>query len=334
MDKLLTIVIPVYNTEKYIKKCLDSLVVKKYLDVLDIIIISDGSPDNAVDIAKHFIREYPNTYRLIEKENGGHGSVINRGIVEAKGKYFKVLDSDDWFDTANFEQYLEKLSKLDVSLIITNSINELVYRNTQQKEDYYDLFEYEKITKVEDLDFKRIENVDIVSLANATFKTSILKESGIKLYEKCYYEDMQYDLFYLKYLKDFIVLDNYVYHYFIGRPEQSVSPKSALNHYDDKLRITLSLAEYLSNIINCNSKSTGKEWLANTLTRHIYVHYKFLLNMNTTDSVKKEKELKICLSKYPEVYDRLIQRYLFVRCVDYCPTATMFIVKILKKIFK
>ena len=86
MKKILTIVVPVYNTEKYLSKCLDSLVIKD-IDSIEVLIIIDGSPDNSIEIAKQYHDKYPKTFTVIDKENGGHGSCCNIGLKVAKGKY-------------------------------------------------------------------------------------------------------------------------------------------------------------------------------------------------------------------------------------------------------
>ncbi len=330
MEKLLTIVIPVYNTEKYIRRCLDSLLIQSDLDLLEILVISDGSPDNSSKIIKKYTFQYPSVFRLIEKENGGHGSVINRGISEAKGKYFRVLDSDDWFDLNSFSVFVNQLKDIDASLIITNSIIEHVYKNLQVKEDYHDKLEYGKLKKVDTFDFNTIDGCDLVSLANATFKTQLLKESGVKLYEKCYYEDLQYDLFFLKHVDSFIALDYYIYHYFIGRPEQSVSPQSALNHYEDRLRITLSLVDNVSSIINSEKSVNGKDWLINTLLRHIYVHYKFMLNMDVKKSIYHTKNLNNTIKEEnPMVKELLVKHYDYINYTYKCPTFSVCCAKLI-----
>lgn len=333
MNKLLTIAIPVYNTEAYIKRCLDSLLIDSNFELLDILVISDGSPDKSVDIIKKYTAKYPGVFRLIEKENGGHGSVINRGIKEAKGKYFRVLDSDDWFDKDVFNIFINHLKKIQASLVITNSIIEYVYKNVQLKEDYHKILNYGKIETVSNYDFKAIEGKDVVSLANATFDTKILQDSGEELFEKCYYEDLQYDLFFLKNVNSFIALDLYVYHYFIGRPEQSVSPQSALNHYDDRLRITLSLVDKISDLLSSDSNVNGKAWLENTYLRHIYIHYKFFLNMGLCEAVHRTKEFNRMIEvKSPEVKAALNKKYKYVQFANYIPGIVVWGAKMFKSI--
>ena len=94
--KLLTIVIPVYKVEKYIRQCLDSIIVPlDQMEKLEVIIVNDGTPDNSAVIAHEYADRYPDTIKVIDKENGGHGSAWNVGLESATGKYIRFLDSDD-----------------------------------------------------------------------------------------------------------------------------------------------------------------------------------------------------------------------------------------------
>lgn len=124
MKKILTLIVPIYNTEEYLPKCLDSLIIKEELMTrLDVLLIIDGSPDNAISIAKEYEQKYPQTFRVISKENGGYGSVLSRGIKEATGKYCKVLDSDDWYDNAAFEAFVSQLTQLDTDVVVMDYVS-------------------------------------------------------------------------------------------------------------------------------------------------------------------------------------------------------------------
>ena len=98
MEKLLTIIIPTYNMEKYLDKCLSSLIVddKELMTQLEVLVVIDGAKDRSSEIAHTYQDKYPDTYVVIDKENGNYGSCINRGLKEASGKYVKVLDADDY----------------------------------------------------------------------------------------------------------------------------------------------------------------------------------------------------------------------------------------------
>lgn len=120
MPKILSIIIPTYNMQKYLRHCLDSLLVSgEMMNQLEVLIINDGSKDDSSKIAHEYEIKYPNTFRVIDKENGNYGSCINRGLKEATGIYVKVLDADDSFDTANLEDYLSYLGDVDVDMVIT-----------------------------------------------------------------------------------------------------------------------------------------------------------------------------------------------------------------------
>ena len=108
MEKILSIIIPSYNSKPFLAKCLDSLLCE-CTDRLDIIVVNDGSTDGCEQIAEEYIAKYPASISLINKVNGGHGSGINVGSEKAVGKYLKVLDADDWFLTENIPEFIKAL---------------------------------------------------------------------------------------------------------------------------------------------------------------------------------------------------------------------------------
>ena len=108
--KYLTITIPSYNSEQYLERCLDSLILPRgWMEHIEIIVVNDGSTDRTGEIADDYVRRFPDTVRVVHKENGGHGSGVNAGLALATGRYFKVLDSDDWFDEHAYRELAEKL---------------------------------------------------------------------------------------------------------------------------------------------------------------------------------------------------------------------------------
>lgn len=120
MEKVLTIVIPTYNMEKYLDKCLNSLIIPEYMDEIEVLIVNDGSKDSSLDIARKYETQYPQTFVVVDKENGNYGSCVNRGLKEANGKYFKVLDADDTFMTNNFFEFVKFLKSVDVDLVMSD----------------------------------------------------------------------------------------------------------------------------------------------------------------------------------------------------------------------
>ena len=120
MDKILTVVIPTYNMEKYLRKCLDSLIIedKEILNKVEVLVVNDGSKDASSSIAHEYQDNYPRVFRVIDKENANYGSCVNRGLKEAKGKYIKILDADDSFATTEFERYLNRLATIEVDMVL------------------------------------------------------------------------------------------------------------------------------------------------------------------------------------------------------------------------
>lgn len=230
MSKLLTIVVPVYKTEKYLVKCLDSLIVPQYMNQLEIIVVIDGSPDNSAQIAKGYVRKYPETFSVIEKENGGHGSTINKGLELAKGKYFRVIDSDDWFDHEFFPKYLERLSTATEDVVLShvmleypkqNSSYLVVPKNIEFYKAYSDFAILEKLS------------TEFFAMSKCAFRTQILKDNELSLLEKRSYEDTFLHLFSIPFIRSFICYDMPIYHYYLERPDQSVKQKVAIKICND-----------------------------------------------------------------------------------------------------
>lgn len=124
MEKTLTLIIPTYNMEKYLRKCLDSVIINddRVFETLEVLVVIDGSKDSSSSIAHEYQDRYPHVFKTIDKDNGNYGSCINRGLIEAKGKYVKVLDADDSFNTNVLQETLLLLEKLDVDLVLTDHV--------------------------------------------------------------------------------------------------------------------------------------------------------------------------------------------------------------------
>lgn len=219
MDKILTVVIPVYNTEQYLRKCFDSLIVNA-IDKIEVVVVIDGSPDRSIDIAKQYRDKYPQTFTIINKENGGHGSCCNVGLKVAKGKYIRFLDSDDWFDGKNFPKFLDLLSSIDVDLIQCNRVLELAYQNVTVAESLYEKVS-DKIWDARSFPYYILEYPNLIH--NSTFKTEKLRLSGIRFTEKISYDDTSLYILPYKTIRTIYCSNLHVYHYLIGREGQSVS---------------------------------------------------------------------------------------------------------------
>lgn len=224
MPKILTIIIPIYNTEQYLEKCLKSLIINPNLfQLVEILLIIDGSPDNSLSIAKDFESKYPENFRVIDKENGGYGSVLQRGISEAKGKYCKVLDSDDWYDTKEFESFVDQLQHLDQDVVVTDFVKEFVFENRSELQTLSQLKDHQVIQLDEEIN--QLEK-DVFVMHRLAYKTQILRNSNIIFPEKVFYTDTLFASIPLFFAKDLIYIKLKLYRYYIGREGQTIAPES------------------------------------------------------------------------------------------------------------
>ena len=121
MEKILSLSIAAYNAEKDIVNCLDSLIRSNVLEKLDIIVVNDGSKDHTAEVVQKYVERYRDSIRLVNKKNGGHGSTINTSIKYACGKYYKILDADDWVNSENLNRLVAFLEKTDYNSSIVEA---------------------------------------------------------------------------------------------------------------------------------------------------------------------------------------------------------------------
>lgn len=219
--KILTVAVPVYNTEKYIKRCLESVLIDEISDILEVVAVNDGSRDGSLSILNEYKEKYPETLVVIDKENGGHGSAVNAGLKAATGKYFRVLDSDDWVDTASFVRMVKKLENETCDVVITDYSKEFVYNGATEKITWKEL-EPDRTYVFDDTDLSVLCGEYFV-MANSVYKTETLRRSGLSLIEKTFYVDMQYNIVPVPEIETFKYYDLDIYRYFIGRPDQSMN---------------------------------------------------------------------------------------------------------------
>ncbi len=240
--KLLTIVIPTYNTEKYIRRCLDSIVIPETLKDVEILIINDGSKDGSVAIAKEYADKYPESVKIIDKENGGHGSTINKGLELAEGKYFRVLDSDDWFDTNAYIAFLDKLKECNEDVVVTPYYQEYVYNGVQIPFEYPG-YDFDKQYTFKKIDIEKMNDL-YFTMASSTYLTEVLRRSNLKLFEKTFYVDMQFNVIPILEVNTVRFLDMHIYRYFIGRPNQSMSIESLIRNMPQHEKVLKFLIDF------------------------------------------------------------------------------------------
>ena len=217
MDKLLTVIVPVYKVEPYINKCLDSLILEdeNLMNRLEVVIVNDGTPDRSAEMSREYVKRYPNTFRQIDKENGGHGSAWNVGLKEATGKYLRFLDSDDWL--TNLDKLMKILDSADVDLVVTEMSTFDEQSGIATKSSLART--YGQVLPIAAREF----GGNMSNFWCSTYKSSLLKSLYPLFLEGVSYGDSV--LYLVPHIcgKDFLAYDFVVYNYLVGREGQSMS---------------------------------------------------------------------------------------------------------------
>ena len=224
MQKLLTLAVPTYNMEKYLARCLDSVLCENQ-DYLEVLVVNDGSKDNSSVIGHEYESKYPNVIRVIDKENGNYGSCVNRALSEAKGKYFRMLDADDWCNTDALDQWLEKLKTCDADMILTISEDRGEDNNLLLRMEAPQIVLPNKVYPMTEFDGLKFGYKYLFCSHLVTYKTDILRSIDLKLQHGISYTDNEYVYFPMHHCKSVVYYDLPIYQYFIGREGQTTDPK-------------------------------------------------------------------------------------------------------------
>ena len=229
--KILTITIPCYNSQDYMKKCVDHALLGG--ELVEILIVDDGSTDDTAKIADAYAEKYPTIVKAIHKENGGHGDAVNTGIAHATGVYFKVVDSDDWLDKEAYKQVLKVLKKIvedekDLDVLLSNYIYDKVERRKKRVMRYHGALPEKRIISWEDSRI-RFNKFQYVLMHSVIYRTQLLKDCGLQLPKHTFYVDNLYIFEPMIRVKKLMYLNADLYHYYIGREGQSVNELSLIH---------------------------------------------------------------------------------------------------------
>ena len=249
MDKLLSIVIPVYKVEKFIDKCISSLIVpdEKQLRLLDIVVINDGTPDNSAVLAREWEKKYPDIIRVIDQENRGHGGAWNHGTELAVGKYLFYLDSDDWFETSELSKLITYLGHCDTDMVMLDGQNYHAATDTYtEKAKHYELTP-DVIYDADKFDWLATgHGYDMTYAHDTVYRTAMMQQYLPLFCEHVMYDDVSLQAIPIAIAKDFIYTHLNVYRYYIGRPGQSFDPKvRAVRAADDVTKVLTFLLDWV-----------------------------------------------------------------------------------------
>lgn len=250
MKKILSIVIPTYNMEKYLRHCLDSLLIEDGVDNMEVLVINDGSKDSSLAIAQEYESKYPYTFRVIDKENGNYGSCINRGLKEATGKYIKVLDADDSFNTKTFREFISILKSIDVDLVLTD----FLFVDESNKTIESRTYDYIPTNKI--LDFEKLcsDGLDMIKIMMhaVTYKRENLIKMDYKQTEGISYTDNEWIFTPMLQVKTVYHLNKPLYLYLIGREGQTIETSVRYKNFKQEIKVTEEMISQIQSIPNKN----------------------------------------------------------------------------------
>lgn len=291
--KLLTITIPSYNSEKYLAKCIESLLPGG--EDVEILVVNDGSKDGTAAIADEYAAKYPTIVRAIHKENGGHGSAVNTGIEQATGLYFKVVDSDDWVKK---ESYLKILSVLRdivggetvLDMLISNYVYEKEGEKRKKVMHHRHTFPEGRIFGWEDV--KHFHKGHYILMHSVIYRTKLLRDCGIHLPEHTFYVDNLYVFQPLIQVKNMYYLDENFYRYYIGREDQSVNENVMISRIDQQIKVNKMMIDYfVEHKAGIIKNKRLYQYMRNYLEIVTTVSSVLLIRSETKENLDKKKEL-------------------------------------------
>lgn len=245
MSKVLSIVIPTYNAEKFLDKGLPTFIVddKDKLDKLEVIIVNDGTPDRSVEVAQKYVDQYPNVFKIVNKENGGHGSAINYGVEHVTGKYFKVIDADDWVDTEALSRTMDILEKEDFDAMIQSFRTFDI--NTEKYEPWdISVEDTDRLYTLRELMDRWYDVVNAMTFHGVLYNSKFYKEQNYKLIEHVFYEDQEYATIPLSRAKTIKLSNDELYIYRIGDVNQSIATESIFKKLPDFEAVLFRMLEF------------------------------------------------------------------------------------------
>ncbi len=291
--KLLSIAIPCYNSEAYMKKCVDSLLVGG--EDVEIIIVDDGSKDRTAEIADEYAATYPSIVKAVHQENGGHGAAVNAGMQHAEGLYFKVVDSDDWVKKDAYLKVLDTLRELAggvhaLDMLVCNFVYEKEGEKRKKVMHYRHILPVGKLFKWEDC--HHFVKGHYILMHSVIFRTRLLRECGLQLPEHTFYVDNIYVFEPLPYVKNLYYLDVNLYRYYIGREDQSVNEEIMISRIDQQIRVNKILIDYLvEKKTDIMKNKRLYQYMRNYLEIITTVSSVLLIRSGTEENLAKKKEL-------------------------------------------
>ncbi len=309
MKKILSFIIPAYNSEVYIEKCLNSFLSEECLESIEVIVVNDGSLDRTPELVQSYVEKYPGTVRLHNQENGGHGAAINTGVSLVQGKYFKVIDADDWIKTENLKVLLKMLETAEEDAVI------LPYHTVDMKtgmREHYGIYckEQKLSCTLNEITENWNHYCNGTTFHGLIYNTEFYRSKKIYLTEHVFYEDHEFATIPCCLADSVLVLSKIsLYEYLIGNAEQSVSFENQVKRSGHMEQVINHMLEFY--YANNTRSSFSKEYFLKKLEAFVMSYYAVLC-MSASERKKNRKKanqyLKAMFEKLPECKIRLCKK--------------------------
>ena len=282
--KYISFAIPSYNSQEYMSHAIESILVGG--EDVEIIIVNDGSSDDTSKIAHEYEEKYPTIIKAVDKENGGHGDAVNSGLTHATGKYFKVVDSDDWVDKEALKKILDAVKGfVDADSPVDMVISNYVYEKVGMKQN--------QVFRWDDIGRFRLDQY--ILMHSVIYRTEMLKLCQLELPKHTFYVDNIYVYYPLPHVRTLYYLNVDFYRYFIGREDQSVNEKVMIGRIDQQLFVTKRMIE-MYELRMITSKKLRK-YMINYLAIMMTVSSILCIRSKKQENLVKKKELWAYLKK-------------------------------------
>lgn len=288
--KLLSVVIPCYNSQDYMRKCIESLLPGG--EIVEILIVNDGSSDSTGEIADEYAKNYPSIVKAIHQVNGGHGEAVNTGIHNATGLYFKVVDSDDWVDGVAYSKILITIQQLVwdqslVDMLLSNYVYEKDGATHKMVMRYDNVLPQERVFNWQEIGLFR--KGQYILMHSVIYRLQLLRECGLQLPKHTFYVDNLYAYIPLPYIDRIYYVNVDFYRYYIGRVDQSVNEKVMISRIDQQLKVNKLMVE-LVNIHNVSNVKL-RNYMINYLEIITVVSSILLLRSGSDENLRKKRDL-------------------------------------------
>ena len=294
--KYISFAIPCYNSEAYMEKAINSILVGG--EDVEIIVVNDGSKDGTQKIAERYQEKYPTIVKAVEKENGGHGDAVNCGLAHATGKYFKVVDSDDWVDKEALKKILDAVKGFvdadsPVDMVISNYVYEKVGMKHKKVIRYDNVLPQNQVFRWDDIGRFRLDQY--ILMHSVIYRTEMLKLCQLELPKHTFYVDNIYVYYPLPHVRKIYYMDVDFYRYFIGREDQSVNEKVMIKRLDQQIFVTKTMID-MYQLKNIGSKKL-RQYMLNYLAIMMTVSSILCIRSKNKENLEKKKELWQYLKK-------------------------------------